>query len=176
MRVFNFRTVKFLFVAFTTLAGSPFAFASGPELSELEQQMYSKAREIYANVPAEANIEFQEGQDLKFYEAQFPELRTKLHEGVRGGPAILVGQHESPAVPKTNFYATVIFPRTRLGSSIGLPASPGNPFDRTAFAFWKHQGDEIKLLRMDTALQTGAKYNARPLVSLIPLNEVTKIL
>ncbi|SPO26959.1 uncharacterized protein UTRI_10427_B [Ustilago trichophora] len=176
MRVFRPRSIQLLFFASITLAGLPFGLASGPELSELEQQMYLKARKMYVSVPSEANIQFREGQDLNFYETRIPELRTKLHEGARVGPGvILVGQQETQLAPKTTFYAIMIRPTTTLGNSMGLAASPKSPMERTVFAFWKHQGHEVKLLRLDTVTQSGAEYGFRQLESLIPLSEVTKI-
>ena len=170
---------SFVIAVVLLLTTPAFAVDSGPELSDLEQRMHWRAWLTYPAVAPLGNrrYRFWPEEDLEYYKNKHSDLEAILHDDAKEGPGVIsVGTHEPETGHKITFYSSVIRPDTKLGETLGLQTTTESaPNGKVAFAFWKHEGHDIRLLRINTGLHNNAQYDLQSLESLIPIHEAREI-
>ncbi|KAF6767624.1 hypothetical protein PSEUBRA_006143 [Kalmanozyma brasiliensis GHG001] len=123
--------------------------------------------------------------DLAFYRRRDSRLAQTLHdEALYGSGVRLVGKikHRSPLSlfgrkgMTSTYYLSRITPASGVSEDFGLTRiGQGAPNGKDVWAFWKHKGGRIELLKMDTISHTDAVVEFQRLETLIPVDKVHSI-
>lgn len=73
----------------------------------------------------------------------------------------------------STYYPSRITPASPPGEAFGLTRTgEGAPYGKEVWAFWKHKGGRVELLKMDTISHTDAVVDFQRLEALIPVDKV----
>lgn len=164
------------------LLASAFAANDGPPLTDTDTFMHDHSLKFYSAVGTylenPGRFVSYPKLDLGYFKRRDRKLAHTLHnEAVDGEGVIKIGEHKSWLLgQKQMYYASIIRPDTDLGRKFQLDSiDNSSPAGKASYAFWRHKGQKIKLLRINTYTHTGANFEMHNLRDLIPLRKVREV-
>ena len=178
--------VPLLFTLLLLLASTQ-AINTRPKLDHIDSWYYSRALEMYGRAHTSSPLPalYYPEEDYHHFRDRLNNYRSsvrsdfgaRLHSNARDGPGVmLIGSDQPRFGDRATYYASVITPENVLAGQMGLrTALPDAPDGRTTFVFWKYKKGHIRLLRIDTITNTGARYDLRKLHEIVPLDRLRKV-